>query len=272
VRLVVSGGVLLTVYLTYRTLVLQGVGGYDLNVGSPLASVAIMTSWFFLILLQPYPLAAISGAGDVAANAVAGVFGIAFVLMSAMVLTATLRSGRRGAGRSAGIPVLRDRDRAELLALWILPGFVFYTMVFALTGVFKSLYAYSLLPAWCTLFGVTVVAVWDRAIEGTRHGPARFAPALSLLAAAVLTMSWIRHSALGDGLRVWRSASDLAVTYLDRLESTLAGLPAGATLFLANLPREVECGTQVCAGGALTAGSTSPGPTRDGGSSPSRLL
>ena len=254
VSLVAGFGVLVVVFVVYRSWVLHGVGGYPLHPGDPLHGVLIMSQWFFVSLLRPYPLATATTSWYGAAGVAAGCFGGLFAAITvAAAWSRATRRPTRAVRPGTGSPVADD-DRAVLLALWLLPVFGFYVFAFVVTGVFKELYLYSVLGIWSTLFGFAVVAVYERlkthAGSPRGAGLALTLPSLAAAVLAILAFSWARHSPLGDSLLVWRRASDIASTYIAGVERAVARLAPGATLFLLNLPQEVDCGSVVCAGPA----------------------
>jgi hypothetical protein len=239
--------VLVLAFAVCRTLLLRGVGGYDVDVGNPAAVLVIMAQRLFLTLLAPYPMAHPGAGWRIGARVLAVFVAFGFAVGGLLAARATLGAAPRRAARLAAF-FGDDLDRAALLGLWLCVVFAFYTVAYALTGVFKELYLYSALGPWCILFAMVVVRVYDRGRAARAAASARAPAALAALALALLAFSWLRQSALAGSLGAWRAASAHAVRYIDALDAALDGLPPDATILLVNVPLEIDCRERICVG------------------------
>jgi hypothetical protein len=233
-RLIVLFVGVVLLYAVYRTSLLSGIGGYSIQPRDPFAAVAIMAQRLFLALLAPYPMDAPGVAWRWGTRVVAALATAVFAVCALLLARRTFIRTILHAGD--------DGDVATLLVWWLCVILSFYTAVYAATGIFKELYLYSGLAIWCTLFALATVAVIERL--RSRH-------ALPFAAAAVIALiafSWLRHSALVSGPRPWRAASMSATRYIAAVERAVEQVPAGSSLFLLNLPKEVDCGVHVCFG------------------------
>lgn len=247
VWLALSFTALVLAFAAYRTLLLQGVGGYDVTARNPLAALVVMAQRLFLALLVPYPMGHPGAGWRFGARVLAAGVAAGFVLCALLAARDTLGAAPARRSRLAAF-FGDDLDRATLLALWLCVVLAFYTLAYTLTGVFKELYLYSGLGTWCVLFGIVVVKVQERWRAVRAAGSSRLPVAAAAVVLAVLAFSWLRQSALAGSLGAWRAASVHAVRYVEALDAALDGLPQDATLFLVNLPLEIDCRDRICLG------------------------
>lgn len=219
-------------HLVWRTLVLNGLGGYSPIDDSTRVSQFLATLWTqALLLVAPGHLNAVSAVLRALALPIGGLAACVLVYLAAAVI----RRWRRGAELDARL-------------LWLLGGFLSLGALPALVGrmwprqMYLNSVFFALLLAWLSVrfwhdlrnartIGVKTRAAWGHWLSG---GSA-VATVIAMLSASPLLG--------GDsGLERWRRTGEVARSTLESAEPYLAQAREETTVFLVNFPYRLEFG------------------------------
>jgi hypothetical protein len=235
-------------YLIYRTWILGGLGGYPVKEIEFSHALGFVTRQFFSLLLYPVPFMDAEPVGQLTGKLIVGCFALAVVSFVCVEAIRHLFNIRISLFTTVENWVGSDLKPLVLVSFSLVVFFLFYGTVFLRTGILQPWYLYAPLPFFCIMFSSFMVrvtkSVWThfQVRDGRRGWREGFLFTFGLL----LVISLLYGSPAFRQFDEWRAGSRVGRSYMEAALAAIRSLPAGATIFLINLPHGLSCGRPPC--------------------------
>jgi hypothetical protein len=249
-RLMTATLVTVFAFLLYRSVILGGLGGYDVF-GPNWRWLPGTVSRFFGRLIVPTGLASPGTLPAIVERLFAGLAALVFCMIVGLATVRLAMKRVRKVMPSRSV-LSDDSSNIVLISWWVLAFYPMYAAIYLMTGHLKPLYLYTPAALWCIVLSAVIVrtALAALHLSSAVHRPSswqrRFLAAAALILAAYALLQFARTPRLQE-FDAWAEASAISEQYLSELAAALDEIEDRSRVFLANMPRGVRC-ARFCVG------------------------